>query len=273
MKRIITCGKCDKNFWLSFLAYFFISSLIFASHPKFPDNKSENEDSNKKFELTRPYLTYFGQLLMVFYELIYNKISHSETNILPNYNMKKKLIYFGFICFLLLLIDFYKISILLYFEKISFLNFIILYKSWTFVLLFLILINTFYFKINNYKHQKIAIFFFIIIGVFSLFLGIFSKSEITITDFFIIFFQMLSCSIEAITIILIKNIMDKKYYSPLKVCYLIGLINFIVISFIAFFIILIKNKDFDFIFGLSLLKKIGLFRFIIYFIFFSLIKK
>ena len=80
-----------------------------------------------------------------------------------------------------------------------------------------------------------------------------------------------ACSIEAIVFTLIKNIMDKKYYSPLKVCYLIGLINFIVMTFIALFILLIFNNDLDFIFGLSILKKFGLFRFIIYFIFFSLL--
>ena len=53
--------------------------------------------------------------------------------------------------------------------------------------------------------------------------------------------------------------MDKKYYSPLKVCYLIGLINFIVMSFIAFFILLIINKDLNFIFGPSSLKKLNYF--------------
>ena len=186
--------------------------------------------------------------------------------------MKKKLIYFGLICFLLLLIDFYKISILLYFEKITFLNYIIIYKSWTYVLLFLILINTFYYKINNYKHQKLAIFFFIIIGIFSLLLGIFLKSEIKLIDFSIVFFRILACSIEAVIIILIKNIMEKKYYSPLKVCYLIGFINFIVMSLIFLFILLVIKDDLNFIFDLSLLKKFGVFGFIIYFLFFSLLE-
>jgi len=66
--------------------------------------------------------------------------------------------------------------------------------------------------------------------------------------------------------------METKYYSPLKVCYLIGFINFIVISLIFLFILLVIKDDLNFIFDLSLLKKFGVFGFIIYFLFFSLLE-
>ena len=79
MRGIITCGKCDKSFWYYFLAYFLIYVLTFSCYPKFSENKSED---NKKFGLTRSSRTYFGQLLMFFYELIYKKISQIFYHIL-----------------------------------------------------------------------------------------------------------------------------------------------------------------------------------------------
>lgn len=88
MTKIITCGKCDKFFWCLFLAYFTISFLNFLFHPKFPGfYKNLNI---KEFILIKPCLIYFGQFLMFFYELIYNKITRSEINISSNYKEENK---------------------------------------------------------------------------------------------------------------------------------------------------------------------------------------
>lgn len=136
MTKIITCGKCDKSFWCFFLAYFIITFLNFLCHPKF-SGFYENLDKHE-FTLIRPCLTYFGQLLMFFYELIFNKITRSEINISSNYkeenksnqnkNKKKTIIIFGTICVLLLLID-YKILTLLFLKKYSLLSYITLNKG------------------------------------------------------------------------------------------------------------------------------------------------
>ena len=181
MTKIITCGKCDKIFWCLFLAYFLISFISFLCHPKFP-GYNENSNSNlKEYALLRPCLIYFGQLLMFLYEIIYNKITHFEIDNSSNYkeenksNQNKKIIIFGVICVLLLLIDTYKILILLFFTKFSFLSYITLNKCWTFVFLFLILVNTYYLKININIHQKLAIFIFIILGLASLIIGMIFK--------------------------------------------------------------------------------------------------
>jgi len=287
MTKIITCGKCDKSFWCLFLAYFIISFLNFLCHPKF-SGFYENLDK-KEFILIRPCLTYFGQLLMLFYELIFNKINRSEINISSNYkeenssnqnkNKKKTIIIFGTICTLLLLIDTYKILTLLFFTKFSCLSYIIFNKGWTLVFLFLILVNTYYLKINIYIHQKLAIFIIIILGFVSLIIGMIFKKTFSGEDYFLIFIQIPVSIAEAFIIILIniiiliKDIMENKFYSPMKVCYLIGLINFI-ISFIILFILSFIKYDSDSsksIFNISSIFKYGVSLFILFVIVFSLL--
>ena len=260
-----------------FLVYFIISFLNFSCHPK---SAGYNENLNlKEFVLIRPFLIYFGQLLMFFYELISNKITHSEINISSNYkeekksNQNKNIIIFGVICVLLLLIDTYKILTLLFFKKFSFLNYITLNKGWTFVFLFLILVNTYYLKINIYIHQKLAIFIFIILGFISLIIGMIFKTTIDDGDYILIFIQLPVSIAEAFIIILIKDLMENKFYSPLKVCYLIGLINFI-ISFIILFILSFIKYDSEFskfIFDISSLMKYGVIFFILFVLVFSLL--
>jgi hypothetical protein len=191
---IISCGKCDKYFWYYVLAYFIISFLNIACHPTFPNINIEQR--TKEFILLKPTLIYFGELLLFFYELIYNKIHRSEKNALVNNKPKNKLskneyLYFGIICFLLLLSDFYRIMTLLYFKKYSFLNIVTLNKSWTFVLIFLIIFSIYHLKINVYRHQKLAIIFYILSGVTSLLIGtiINLEDEFVISDFGLIIFQ------------------------------------------------------------------------------------
>ena len=271
---IISCGKCDKNFWYYVLAYFIISILNIGCHPTFP--KINIEQRTKEFILLKPTLIYLGELLMFFYELIYNKIHRSEQQALLNKKEKNKLskkdyIYFGIICFLLLLSDFYRIMTLLYFKKYSFLNYVTLNKSWTFVLIFLIIFSIYHLKINVYRHQKLAIIFYILSGVTSLLIGtiINLEDEFVISDFGLIIFQFLFSIIEAIIIILIKKIMDKNYFSPLKVCYLIGFFNFI-ISSISLFILSNIKKNSEYIFSFSSIRKDEIFKAIIFFTFFPL---
>jgi len=271
---IISCGKCDKFFWYYVLAYYIFAFIIVGCHHTFPNIK---EKRTKDFLLLNPTLTYLGEFLMIFYGLIYNKINRSEKNALINNKEKNKMtkkgyIYFGIVCFLLLLSDFFKLLFLFYLKKYSFQGYFSLNKSWTFVLLFLILFNAFYFKKNVYRHQKLAIFFFILSGVTSLLVGIIVNLEdkFVARDLVPIIFQTLSIIFEAIIIILIKKIMDKNFISPLKVCYLIGLFNFIISSISLFILSNIKNKS-EYIFSFSFVKEEKIFGIIILFIVYPLI--
>ena len=271
---IISCGKCDKYFWYYVLAYIIISFLNIACHPIFPQINVEQR--TKEFILLKPTLIYLGELLMFFYELIYNKIHRSVKNDLVNNKPKNKLnkndyLFFGIICFLLLLSDFYKIITLLHFKKYSFLNYVTLNKSWTFVLIFLILFSIFYLKINVYRHQKLAIFFFVLSGVTSLLIGsiINLNEKYEASDFILIFIQLFISIFEAIIIILIKRLMEKNYFSPLKVCYSIGLFNFI-ISFISLLIISINKNNSGYIFSFSSIQKDEIFQVILFFTLFPL---
>lgn len=163
---------------------------------------------------------------------------------------------------------------LLFLKKYSLLSYITLNKGWIFVFLFLILVNTYYLKINIYIHQKLAIFIFIILGFASLIIGMIFKKAIDGEDYVLIFIQFPVSIAEAFTIILIKDIMENKFYSPLKVCYLIGFINFI-ISFIFLFILsFIKyySEFSKYIFDMShIIENLGVRNFILFVIVFSLI--
>ena len=272
---IISCGKCDKFFWYYVLAYYIIAFIIVGCYSTFPDIK--NVKKTKDFILVNPTLTYLGEFLMILFGLIYNKINRSEKNALINNKEKNKMtkkgyIYFGIVCFLLLLYDFSQLLLLLNFKKYSFLSYISLNKSWSFVLIFLILFNILYLKINVYRHQKLAIFFFILSGVTSLLIGIivYSEDEFVARNSVLIIFQMLSAIFEAIIIILIKKIMDKNFLSPLKVCYLIGLFNFIISSIILFILSNIKNNS-EYIFSFSSIEEEEILRIIIWFIVYPLV--
>ena len=164
---------------------------------------------------------------------------------------------------------------LLFFTKFSFLTYIALNKGWTFVFLFLILVNTYYLKINIYIHQKLAIFIVIILGFVSLIIGMIFKKTIGGEDYAIIFMQIPVSIADAFIIILIKDIMENKFYSPMKVCYLIGLINFIISFIILFILSFIKydSKPSDFILDISsMIRNVGILSFILSAIIFSLIE-
>jgi len=190
--------------------------------------------------LIEPCLIYIGETLCFFYELIYKKNSYSKRDELLNNKEKnfskitlKDSAYFGLICLLFLIIDFYKIFILLFSQNISFASYCMLIKSSIFLILFSNLICYFAFKIKIYKHHKLVIYFFSIYGIILTILIILCGQEY---DFALLFIQIVISSFESITLILIKHIMEKKFLSPFKICYLIGFFNFI-ISFIILIIL------------------------------------
>ena len=115
----------------------------------------------KDFKLIEACLIYIGETLCFFYELIYKKSSYSKRDELLNNKEKiisklsiKDSAYFGLICLLFLIIDFYKIFILLFSKNISFASYCMLTKSSIFLILFSNLICYFVFKIKIYEFTK-----------------------------------------------------------------------------------------------------------------------
>jgi hypothetical protein len=191
-----------------------------------------SEFSKKKdFILMNPFLTYFGESLFFFFDLICRNFYYSEDD--DNKTSKKDYLFFGLISLLLLIIDIYRYFILICFKIISYRSYIMILNSWALLLLFSILISYLFFKIRVYKHHKLVIYICILFEIYFFSIVIFTGEKY---EFILLFTQSGISLIESITIILIKNIMDKKFFSPFKVCYLIGFFNFIM-SFIILFIL------------------------------------
>jgi len=147
--------------------------------------------------LMDPLLTYFGQSLFYFVHLICRNFSYSE--VVDNKICKKDYIYFGVICLLLLIIDFYKIFILICFKKISYISYVMLVNSYILLLLFPILISIFLFKMRIYKHHKLAIYPYILFEIYIIFAVIFTGE---IVEIFLLLVQIGISFIESINIIL-----------------------------------------------------------------------
>ena len=110
-------------------------------------------------------------------------------------------------------------------------------KSWIFIFLFSTIISYFFFKNKYYKHHQFVIYSYLLEEFTIIFLVFFTGKQ---NDFILLFIQIGISFFESIILILIKNIMEIKFLTPFKVCYLVGLINFI-ISFIIL-IILSRTK-------------------------------
>jgi len=236
---IILCN-CRSNSFLfcTIIKFYLLISGVYILKMIIPmKNKNFKE---KDILLISPFLTYLGQTLFFFFEknnASYEERNHSKLN-------KNDYIYIGIICLLLLIIDFYKIFAIIL-NKINFLlKFILLVKSWIYLLIFSILLSIFLFKIKIYIHHKIVICYYLIIEILSLIL-VFWKGEIYKP---ILWISLIGISFaESIIYILIKNLMEIKLFSPFKVCYLIGSINSIISLIILIILSFIKcNPEFGF---------------------------
>ena len=229
------CKKKDKAFIFPLVIYAILTVALIII--KEICHEELNIPKAKDVILIDPLLTYFGESLFFIVDLICRNFSYSE--VIDYKICIKDYIYFGLICLLLLIIDFYKIYILIFLKTISYESFIMIINSWIFLLIFSILIGIFLYKMRFYKHHLFSIFPFILFEIYIIFTVIsFGKGF----DIILFLVQIFMSLIESIIIILIKNIIEKKFFSPLKVCYLIGFIN-LMISFII--LVILSNVKCD----------------------------
>ena len=122
---ICHCGKKDKFFeWTAFIYTVLFFSLISLKVIGF---KTISEFSIKKdFILMNPFLTYFGESLFFFFDLICQNFSYSEDD--DNKINKKDYIFIGLISLLLLIIDIYRYFILIGFKAISLGSYIMIFS-------------------------------------------------------------------------------------------------------------------------------------------------
>jgi hypothetical protein len=272
-RKLITYNdnyKKDKFFFCTSKIYVLLFLILIVMKLSYNDISEDLKE--KDFILMEPFLTYFGESLFFFFDLIYQNISYTEDY--DNTISKKNYIYIGIICLLLLIIDIYRIFILICFKLFSFASSIMIFSSWILLIQFSILISFCYFKTRVYKHHKLVIYIYTLYEIYIFFMVFLTGKTY---EYILLFIQIVISFIESITIILIKYIMEKKFFSPYKVCYLIGFFN-IIISFIILIIFanikcyndFISCQGDEYIFDFSFIRNTKFLYILIYFFFISL---
>ena len=121
---------------------------------------------------------------------------------------------------------------------------ILLSEQYYFVLLLLLIIFSYLiYKIKFYKHQIYSISFIILLRMIRYAIKFIISKKV---DTLYIFLELISTLLESIVIVYTKGLMEYKYFSPYKICYVFGLVNniiIIIISLIAFFFIKYDNGN------------------------------
>ena len=251
MNNYISCRKCDKKYCLIYIGHFFILIIVIILSFFLINNENKDFDFNSH-SVFRLFLTYFGMFLFIIPELLLklktknvnsensdinrNKISNSAIqyiyNDLSDKTTWKDYIHIGIISFILLFIDFIKI----FTEKKEKCQMNEYYFT---TLPFLLFTSKFIYKTEFYKHQYISIIIITILGIYQYIIKI-NNYYSSHSDFLTILIDLPSQIIiglgQAIYFSYIKVLMNYKFFSPYKVCYIFGLINMIIILIVLFII-------------------------------------
>ena len=152
----------------------------------------------------------------------------------------KDIIFFILICLLLLLDDFMIIFIKIQ-KKLGFLIFNEEYNFIEFILLFLI--TNFIFRINYYKHQFISIILIILLEIFRYVVKIYNEAHQNILMVFLLQISRALC--DCIFFGYLKFLMEDKYCSVFKCCYIFGFVNLIILIVIYIIFSFIPSNNYN----------------------------
>ena len=104
-----------------------------------------------------------------------------------------------------------------------------------------------------YKHQIYSVSIIIILGIFRYTLKvIYYYGEFKPTNlFFDILLQIIAAIFESIVIIYLKALMEYKFFSPYKICYIFGIINTIIVLVLMIVFSFIKTNTNNWFFALK----------------------
>lgn len=237
MVKCISFGLFDKKYFY-LITLDFILLLFFYSF-KYAIDENHNVGSNNI--LLFVLLSYIGQSLAIFFQIIINKYTFNNRNNdikqckknknVDNYPIKyifndlsrnlsnKDTFFFIIFCLLLLFIDILK-SLMINIWKSNEINNFGFYHL--FLLFFLVFQSYFFYHIKFYRHQYFSI---IIILLSEIALLLFECYKYNLNDLFYFLFQLFISFLDSLFIIYIKGLMLYKYFSPYKLMYTFGIIN------------------------------------------------
>ena len=245
--RCFSCGKFDKKFWIIMFIEIIltgVSYVVLYIISKNANEAKEKEESGVDI-ISHFFLGYFTQFLMIIPHLILKKdmsskkgdqrIEKSNISIEYIFNTEtiefstKEIIFFFGAGIIKLLSDIILIIFLTSFSNKDKYNesFSLYYY---FELIFLFLFSKIMYGIQLYKHQYFSV---IILTLSALGKFIYLNYEMDVEPFiWYLLFHILGSILKSVFNVYIKGLMEYKYYSPYKVCYVYGLINLIIITVI-----------------------------------------
>jgi len=262
MGKYCSLGKLDKNYiYIAFISSItlgigFISMYFFKKNSK--SGIVEGVEPNKLLKTLSRYLgfdlCYFGELILQRYmkrkeeikndELIYKdkkraKIMDYIFSEFKNKLKNKDILFFLFICLINLIDDF----LIIFIKAKKNQGFIIFneeYNSIEFILLFII--SIFIFKMFYYKHQHTSITLIIIMELFRYVIRQYNDNNFSF-DYFIL--QGLRALCDCIFFGYIKALMEYKYFSEYKCCYIFGFVNtpILIVLYLIFSHISFKEEN------------------------------
>ena len=189
----------------------------------------------KQFKLTNPLCIFKKQKSKLAIEYIFNDLSDKIT--------KKDILYIFLASILLILADYIKVFVQV--KDLDFGDQLILNEQYNAAeLLLIVLFAYLIYKMKFYKHQLYSVILLILLGIFRYLLKIYYyyglfKAQSLFIDLFI---QFLAAVFESIVIIFSKGLMEYKFFSPYKVCYIFGIINTIITLILLIIFTFIKSE-------------------------------
>ena len=247
-KRCISCGKINKRYFFLVLGVIITLIIYLVVIFEFQKNaKKINLDIDNLTFLNILSYTFFlniGESLMIIPHFILKKRSslknieintRHSTNLSIKYIFNRKSIDFS----LKEKINFYSVGLLKLFLYIIFIAYQLyieidfkLIKFFTyyfqFELLFIFLSSKIMYNIQFYRHQYLSIFILTISGFINFLIKNYDNKIGKF--FFSLFSHILYSFLKAFITVYIKGLMEYKYISPYKACYIYGIINLIIIT-------------------------------------------
>ena len=244
--KFISCGKFNKKLCIIIVVLISFNVLIGIINILF-NYINENYLDNENIINLLSLLFFFnlGEFLMIFPNIILKKKTSSqndnksllkqENNNMVEYIFnqtsinfsKKDKIYLFFFILLKFIVDILNYLYIIF--KVEDCHYVFYFNySFELELIFLFVLTRFMYNVQFYKHQYFSIIVLSVIELVNL-IGKNIDKDIGNIIMIIIFGIVLSC-LKSMIIIYIKGLMEYKYFSPYKVCYIFGLFNFFLVT-------------------------------------------
>ena len=240
--KFISCGKFNKKLCIIILVLISLNVLIQIINATFNyinENYLDNENILNLFSVL--FFLNLGEFFMIFPNVILKKKTSSQNNNnslskQENNNMlvyifnptsinfsKKEKIYLLLFILLKFVVDVSNYLYIFFAEEEH--NYLLYFNySFQFELFFLFILTRFIYNVHFYKHQYFSIIVLSVLELAELIIGNIDKD---IGNFFLLLILgiFLSC-LKSLIIVYIKGLMEYKYFSPYKVCFIFGMFNF-----------------------------------------------